>query len=135
MRATCVRAANVDAAAAHLLAEIDADVLVEPAQDMLAPDDLDDLAAEPVEDAGELDRDIAAADDDDALWQGGQVERLVRRDHMLDAGDLRRLRPAADRDQDVLGGEAPPLTSTVCGSTTTPRPSMISTWALFSMLT
>src|ERR1700730_10839514 len=95
-------AADVDAAPPHLLAEIDADVLVEPAQYLRAPDELDDLASEAIEDAGELDRDIAAADDDDALRQVRPVERFVGRDHMLDAGDRRGLGPAAGRDQDVL---------------------------------
>src|SRR6202040_4260240 len=95
-------AADVDAAAAHLLAEIDPDVLVEPAQDLLAPDDFHDLAAKPVKDASELDRDITAADNHDALWQSRQIQRLVGRDHVLDAGDVRGFRPAANRDQDVL---------------------------------
>src|SRR5262249_18501326 len=100
-------AADVDPAPAHLLAEIKPQILIEAAQHLLAPDDLDDLAAETVENAGELDRDVAAADNHDAVRRGGQVERLVRRDHLLDAGDLRRLRPAADRDQDLVGGIAP----------------------------
>ena len=90
------------AAPAHLLTEINADVLVEPAEHISAPDNLDDLAAEAVEDAGELDRDIAAADDHDAVRQLLEVERLVRRDHMLDAGNLRGLGPGADRDEDVF---------------------------------
>jgi hypothetical protein len=43
-------------------------------------------AAEPVEDAGELDRDVAAADDGDPLGQRvGQMERLVRRDREIAA--------------------------------------------------
>src|SRR5439155_24051930 len=66
-------ATDIDAALTHLLAEVDADILVEPAQYVFAPDELDDLAAEPIEDAGELDRDIAAADDDDPPRQGGQI--------------------------------------------------------------
>ena len=37
--------------------------------------------------AGELERDVAAADDDDAARQRGQVERLVGRDGVLDAGN------------------------------------------------
>ena len=125
---------DLDAAAAHLVRQRDADVVVEAVEQFLAADDLDDLGAETVEDAGELDRDIAAADDDDAARQGGQVERLVRRDHMLDAGDVRHRRVPAGGDQDLLGGVARPSTSTVCGSTRTPRPSIISTPLLFSML-
>ena len=38
-------------------------------------------------DAGELQRDIAAALDHDAARQRRQMKRLVRRDHVLDAGD------------------------------------------------
>src|SRR5205814_6609021 len=71
---------------------------------LLAADQLDDLGAEPVEDAGELDGNIAATDDDDAARQGGQVERLVRRDHMLDAGDVRHRRVRASGDQNLVGG-------------------------------
>ena len=52
------------------LAESVANVLVEAAQKLLAAMQERDLAAEAVEDAGELHRDIAAADHQDALRQG-----------------------------------------------------------------
>ena len=47
--------------ALHLGAQMLAHILVEAAQDILAAIDQRHLAAEPGEDAGELDRDIAAA--------------------------------------------------------------------------
>ena len=46
-----------------------AHVVVEAAQDLLAAIDQRHLGAEAVEDAGELDRDVAAALDQDALRQ------------------------------------------------------------------
>ena len=105
-------------------AERDADVVVEAVEQLLAADQLDDLGAEPVEDAGELDRDVAAADDDDAPRQRRQIERLVRGDGVLDAGHVRHRRVAAGGDQDVLGGVRACRRPRRCaGSTSRPRPS------------
>ena len=99
-----VPAGHGDAAAAHLVAQVLAHVVVETAQDVLAAIDQRHLAAEPGEDAGELHRDIAAALDDDALGQFGQMKRLVRGDHVFEAGNLRPvMRPGAGGDQDRLG--------------------------------
>src|SRR3546814_14918471 len=47
------------------------------------------LAAKTVEDAGELDRDIAASNDHDATRQGFEFEYLAGSDSMLDAVNLR----------------------------------------------
>src|SRR5262249_31572361 len=58
-------AANVDAASAHLFSQCHANIVIEPEEQFRTPDQLHDFAAETAEDAGELDRDIAAADDDD----------------------------------------------------------------------
>ena len=78
-----------------------------PRRMLLAAIDQRDLAAEAVEDAGELDGDIAAALDQDALRQLLEMEGLVRRDDVLEAGDLRaEMRRAAGRDQDRLGANA-----------------------------
>ena len=77
-----------DALLLHLGAHMLADVLVEAAQDVVAAIDHGDVGAEAREDAGEFQRDIAAALDHDALRQFGEVKRLVRGDHVLDAGDL-----------------------------------------------
>ena len=63
-----------------------AQILVEPAQDLVAAIDDRRLDAEVRENAGELHRDVAAAGDDDALRQARQIERLVRRDDVLEPG-------------------------------------------------
>ena len=97
-------AGHGDAARAHLVAQVLAHIVVEAAQDILAAIDQRHFAAEAGEDAGELHRDIAAALDDDALGQFGQMERLVRRDHVFEPGNFRPvMRPAAGGDQDGLG--------------------------------
>jgi hypothetical protein len=72
-----------------------------------SPVDLGHLGAEAVEDAGELDGDVAAAVDRDALGQALQVKGLVRRDAVVPTGARREHRPAAGGDQDGLGREAP----------------------------
>ena len=60
---------DLDAAPLHFGAQMLAHVVVEAAQDVVAAIDQRHLGAEPVEDAGELDRDVAAALDQDALRQ------------------------------------------------------------------
>ena len=79
-----------DALLFHLGAHMVADVLVEAAQDVVAAIDHGDVGAVAGEDAGEFQRDVAAALDHDALRQFGQVKRLVGGDHVLDAGNRRR---------------------------------------------
>ena len=58
----------------HLRAQMLTHVVVEAAQDILAAIDQRHLGAEAVEDAGELDRDVAAALDQDALRQFARDE-------------------------------------------------------------
>ena len=58
--------ADLDALLLHLGGEVVADVVIEAAQDLLAAVDEHGLHPEAGEDAGEFDRDVAAADDDDA---------------------------------------------------------------------
>ena len=82
-------AMDLDAAAAHLLPQRNADVVVEAVEQLLAADQFDDLGPEAIEDPGELDRDIAATHNDDAARQLRKIERLVGRNHMVDAGDVR----------------------------------------------
>ena len=53
-----------------------------------------------------------------------EMERLVRADRVLDARDRRQRRPAAGRDEDVLGAERLSPTATVCASTSRARPSI-----------
>ena len=65
---------DLDAARFHLAAQMRAHVVVEAAQNVLAAIDERHLRAEPGEDAGELDRDVAAALDDDAFRQRGRDE-------------------------------------------------------------
>ena len=60
---------HLDAARLHLAAQMRAHVVVEAAQDVLAAIDERHLRAQPGEDAGELDRDVAAALDHDARRQ------------------------------------------------------------------
>ena len=55
--------ADLDALLLHLGGEMVADIVIEAAQDLLAAIDQNRLDAEAREDAGELDGDIAAADD------------------------------------------------------------------------
>jgi hypothetical protein len=96
--------AHPDTARLQGLVHEGAALLVEAAQDAVAPDHDIDLAAEPVEDAGKLDGDIATAHDRDALGQRiWQMERLVRGDgefmprNSAASRDGRRCRPGSSR--------------------------------------
>ena len=84
---------KLDAAAAHFLSQRHADIVIKAIQQLVAADQLDDLAAEPIEDTGKLDRDVTAADDHDTPRQLLQIQRLVGRDHVLDAWNIRRFGP------------------------------------------
>ncbi|MCE3250771.1 MAG: hypothetical protein K0R41_4596 [Geminicoccaceae bacterium] len=90
---------------AHLLGQELLDVDVEPAQRLLAAHQERGGDAQRVEDAGELDRDVAAADHHQPLRPLAQVlERLVRGDGVLDPRLLGQAGLATDRDQDAPGG-------------------------------
>ncbi len=93
--------------------------------------------AQRVEDAGELDRDVAAADHHQMLGPLAQVlERVVGSDRVLDPGLIGQARPAADRDHDALGAmELGRSTSTSCAPTIRPRALISWTPALSSMST
>src|SRR6185312_11243811 len=78
-------------------------VLVESAQELVGADQHLDLDSGHMEDAGELDRDVAAPGYDDTSRQGFEVERLVRGDEVLGTGNIGHGRPAAGRDHDALG--------------------------------
>ena len=110
-----------------------AHVVVEAAQDVLAAIDQRHLGAEPVEDAGELDRDIAAALDENALRQLLQMERLVRGDDVLEARDLgaRDGAPPPVAIRIFLARSFSPLATrrTVCASSSTARLLTIATFA------
>ena len=97
---------DVDAVLLHLGADMGADILVKTAQDVVAAIDQRHVGAEAGEDAGEFQRDIAAALDHDALRQFGQVKHFVGRDHVLDAGNFGAVvGRAAGRDQHVFRGD------------------------------
>ena len=97
----------------HRFGKARAHVLVEAAQDIVGAEDLRHLRAQTRENAGEFDRDIAAADDHQPLWKLLEVENLVRRNRQFDAGDRRvQGRRAASRDEDharrhALAGRQP----------------------------
>jgi hypothetical protein len=103
-----VRAAqhHLDPALLQLFGQVHAHVVVEAAQDVGAAIEQRRLHAQAVEDAGELDGDIAAADHHHPLGQGRQVEGLVRGDAQLRAREVRLPGPAAGGDQDLAGGVA-----------------------------
>uniref|UniRef100_A0A0N4ZIZ6 PE-PGRS family protein n=1 Tax=Parastrongyloides trichosuri TaxID=131310 RepID=A0A0N4ZIZ6_PARTI len=97
---------DLDAALLDLARQMGAHVVVKAAQDVGAAIDQGRLDAQTGEDARELDRDIAAARDHDALGQLRQMESFFGRDGMFDAGQVLGLpRAAAGGDQDLLGGE------------------------------
>ncbi len=94
---------NRDAPPLHLGADMGAHVIVEAAQDVVAAIDHGHIGAEARENAAELQRDVAATLDHDTLGQFRQVERLIRRNHMVDAGDRRpMIGRASGRDHDVF---------------------------------
>jgi hypothetical protein len=88
----------------HLLGQEFAAVVVESAEKQGPAVELGDLRAEAMEDAGELDRDVAAADDDDPFRQFLEKEGLVGGDHVLFARNVGHRGPAAGGQQDMLGG-------------------------------
>ena len=100
--------AEVDAGVLHPVRERLAEHGVERPEHGLAADEHRDLAAERVEDTGDLDRDVARADDRDALWLLGEVEEAVRVDAEARTGDLVFAgdgRATTGRDADVRGVE------------------------------
>ena len=82
--------------------------LVIAAQQRAAAIDHRHMAAELVEDAGELVGDVAAAHDHDATGAFVQMEHLVAGDAMFGALDLRDDRPGAGRHQDHLRADLSP---------------------------
>ena len=63
-----------------------AQVVVEAAQQLVAAMHDARLGAEPVEDVGELERDVAAADDEHALGNFSSRKASFERDAQLEAG-------------------------------------------------
>jgi hypothetical protein len=92
----------VDSFLPQLVCDALAELGVEVAQQAGAAIGQRRLDAEAVEDRGEFERDVAAADHHRALRQALERERLVGRDRVLRAGNRRHLRPGAGRHQDVF---------------------------------
>ncbi len=99
--------AEIDAAAHGDVQHALHDLFVVAAQDAVGTVDHRHLATERLENARELERDVPAADDHQALGLFVEKEHLVRGDAMLDAGKVghRRARPGGDEDD--LGGKLP----------------------------
>ena len=98
-------------------------IIVEAAQDIVAAIDDRHVGAQAGKDAGEFERDIAAALDDDVLRKLLQMEGLVRGDRVLDAGNRIAIgRRAAGGDQNVGRAHAPAVGKLdAVGSETTAR--------------
>src|SRR5215203_6331420 len=69
------------------LAERRPDVIVEAAQELVAPVQKRDPRPEPGEDAGELDRDVPRPNNENPLGQPLELENVVRGDAVLAAWD------------------------------------------------
>ena len=91
-----------DAFLLHLGHGVFAQVFVKAAQHQIAAVDLGDFGAHAVEDAGELDRDVAAAADHHPFRELLQVKGFVGGDGVFDAGHIGHVWPAAGRHQDGL---------------------------------
>src|SRR5512135_94166 len=89
-----------------LLAQARAELSVELAQQAVAPVGERRLHAQPVEDRGELDRDVAAAHHDRAPRQALEAEHLVRSERERLAWDVRDLRARTGGDENVLRAPA-----------------------------
>src|SRR5262249_37880411 len=68
---------DLDSALLHLGAQMSTQIVIEATQDVVAAIDQRHLRAEAIEDAGKLDRDVAAALNEDALGQLLEMEGLV----------------------------------------------------------
>jgi hypothetical protein len=99
---------EVDALGHRDLQQPVAHLLVIAAQDHVGAVDQRHMAAELVEDAGELVGDIAAAGDHDPLRQLLEVEHSFELIACSMPLDLGHDRPRAGGDQDLVGGDRPP---------------------------
>src|SRR5215217_6940988 len=98
-----------DAFLFHLGAYMAANVLIEPAQDILAAIDHRHISAEAGKNTGKLKGDVTAPLNHHALRQRVKVEYFVRRDHVLDAGNRDAvIRRASGGDQYISGSYSLP---------------------------
>src|SRR5205814_543041 len=87
-------------------AEMVAQILIESPQDLFTSIKQDRLDSEAMKDAGELDRDITAANDADALRQTIEMKGLVGGDRQLMAGQMAgNERCRTGRDQQIFRGD------------------------------
>jgi hypothetical protein len=96
---------DLDALLAHLVTQEMPQIVVEAAQEVRAPVELRDLRAQALHDAGELDRDITAADHDDAFRELLQIEHVVGDRSMFTAPDVGHEGLAAGGNQDMVRGD------------------------------
>ena len=117
--------AENDARARHRVAQAVSHIVVEAAQNVRRAHDLRDLSAQALEERGEFNRDIAAADHEKAPRKHGQIEDLVGGDRVLEALDAIEQRRTGARRNEDMAGEIPPRRQarTRWGSTTVARSS------------
>ena len=80
------------------------------------------LRPQPRENAGEFDRDIAAADNGDAPGHFAQIKCAIRDDGKFGAWNIEPGRVPAGGNDDALGGDAIAPTSSVWASISSPWP-------------
>jgi hypothetical protein len=93
---------KVDAQRAGALEELRDQVRIESPERALAAIEHDHLGVRPCRDVGELERDVSAADEQDAVRQIVELEKAVARGDVLGAGDRQRHRLRTARDHEVL---------------------------------
>ena len=95
--------AQVHAGLDHFAGNEGAHFLVKAAQHLMAPVDLRDVGTHAIEDRRKLAGNVAAADHQQALREGRQVEHLVGTDDVFAARKLRNAGFAARGDQNIFG--------------------------------
>src|SRR5205807_7025433 len=78
---------NANAVRLHFHADVMADIVIETAQNIFAAIDERHVRAQPGKDSGKFHGNVTAALNQYAPWEVRQLERLVRRNDVLDAGD------------------------------------------------
>ncbi len=96
---------QIHALEGHLLTGEFTHLAVEAAQKQFAAIDQVRLAAQPVEDAGKLHRDVAAAQHQETPRHALQIEHLVGRHRQFATGEVGHPGPAADGHQNLGGAE------------------------------
>src|SRR6202023_1763830 len=100
---------EVETALAQLIRQGRPQVVIEAAQQLRAAMNQRHFGAKAVENAGELNRNISAADDDHAARQTVEMESLIRGDSEIAPGNFRLGGPTPGRGQNIFAREAPPI--------------------------